>query len=81
MARHAMYWQVYFHNTSLVAELMLVKILSRFRTIAKTNGGDSNIPGSLHYFLTIKPNVLSDEDTLKKYLALDDGDLMQATNQ
>tara|TARA_A200000113_G_scaffold225187_1_gene245181 strand:+ start:354 stop:1580 length:1227 start_codon:yes stop_codon:yes gene_type:complete len=81
MARHAMYWQVYLHKTSLVAELMLVKILNRFRTIAKTNDSASNIPEALHYFLTIKPNVLSDQDTLKKYLALDDGDLMQAIKQ
>ena len=78
MARHAIYWQVYLHKTSLVTELMLVKILNRFRTIAKTNDRASNIPEALHHFLTIKPNLLSDERMHKKYIALDDVDLMQA---
>ena len=81
MARHAMYWQVYLHKTSLVAELMLVKILNRFKTIYKANDSVSKIPSELHYFLTIKPNVISDEGTLKKYLALDDGDIMQSIKQ
>ena len=76
-----MYWQVYFHNTSLVAELMLVKILNRFKTIYKANDSVSKIPSELHYFLTIKPNLLSDEGIRKKYMVLDDVDIMQAIKQ
>ncbi len=81
MARHAKYWRAYLKKTSLVAELMLVKILNRFRTIAKTNDRASNIPEALHHFLTIKPNLLSDEGIRKKYMVLDDVDIMQAIKQ
>ena len=33
LARRLMYWQVYLHKTSLAAELLLVKILERFREL------------------------------------------------
>ena len=33
LARRLMYWQVYLHKTSLVAELILIKIFKRFRSL------------------------------------------------
>ncbi|MDA9768571.1 HD domain-containing protein, partial [Flavobacteriaceae bacterium] len=36
LARRLMYWQVYLHKTSLAAELILVKILSRFRILTES---------------------------------------------
>src|SRR5210317_2247600 len=35
LARRLMYWQVYLHKTSLVAELLLVKTLQRFRYLVE----------------------------------------------
>lgn len=78
MARHAMYWQVYLHKTSLVAELMLVKILKRFRTLSAKDQAAVQIPAALHYFLTQKTNLLEEQNALQTYLELDDSDLLQA---
>lgn len=78
MARHAMYWQVYLHKTSLVAELMLVKILERFRTIGAVEHAGEQTPKALNYFLTQPSNLLKEEKALQAYLKMDDSDVMQA---
>jgi len=78
MARHAMYWQVYLHKTSLVAELMLVKILERFRAIGGDGIAEKGTPKALYYFLNQPLNLLESEEALKAYLELDDSDVMQA---
>jgi len=78
MARHAMYWQVYLHKTSLVAELMLVKMLERFRALGAEKQSQTKTPKALHYFLTQPSNLLHETEALHAYLKLDDSDLMQA---
>ena len=35
VARRLMYWQVYFHKTSLVAELILTKVLKRAKELTQ----------------------------------------------
>ena len=56
IARRLMYWQVYLHKTSLAAELILVKILSRFRIL--TESGKESLTDShvLFPFLSLKKN-------------------------
>ena len=37
MARRLMYWQVYLHKTSLVAEELLIKVFKRAKFLASQN--------------------------------------------
>lgn len=82
ISRRLMYWQVYLHKTVIVAEQLLVEILSRAREL-KTEG--AVIPGSpsLLYFLDkkIEKSSLSDNEVLNRFAALDDSDVMSAIKQ
>ena len=76
IARRLMYWQVYLHKTSLVAENMLVHVLKRAKELAEK---DEKLFASnaLHYFLynqVDKENF--DEDTLEMFSKLDDYDIL-----
>lgn len=76
IARRLMYWQVYLHKTSLVAENMLVNVLKRAKELAEK---DEKLFASnaLHYFLynqVDKENF--DEDTLEMFSKLDDYDIL-----
>ena len=78
MARRLMYWQAYLHKTSVVAELILTKILKRAKEITQK---ESVLPCSdpLHYFLQNKIDQESfDVSTLEKFALLDDYDVMGA---
>ncbi len=75
VARRLMYWQVYLHKTSLVADLMLKNIFNRARSLNLINDKISN---NLAFFLT---NDISESDFnnhLEKFISLDDNDVMQA---
>ena len=78
LARRLMYWQVYLHKTSLVAELLLVKALERARSLG-SDAGFTN-PNLALFFSTEKP-IVFDESLLTAYLRLDDSDLMQQLKQ
>ena len=75
LARRLMYWQVYLHKTSLVAELLLVKILERYRELIKSEKQkiDSNHPLELlmHKNDSEEFNIV----LLNKYLKLEDLDI------
>jgi HD superfamily phosphohydrolase len=77
LARRLMYWQVYLHKTSLVAELLLVKALERFQLLynKKTESLEAN--HMLYPFLTNSTSGELSEAILDHYLTLDDSDLLQ----
>ena len=78
MARRLMYWQVYFHKTSLVAELILTKVLKRAKELIQ-KGIVVNCSEPLLYFLNNKIDLDSfDNYTLEKFANLDDFDIICA---
>ena len=79
VARRFMYWQVYLHKTSVAAERMLVNILGRAKDLVKM-GVELFATPSLKYFLENDVDASSFETdyVLKKYVELDDIDVMSA---
>ncbi|TGD59619.1 HD domain-containing protein [Flavobacterium humi] len=78
MARRLMYWQVYLHKTSLVAELILTKTLKRAKELYQ-KGIVIECSKPLFFFIENKI-ALKDftEDTLNKFAQLDDSDIIGA---
>jgi len=81
IARRLMYWQVYLHKTSLVAEQLLLRVLKRARRLAK-DGANLDASDSLSFFLKhpIKTNNLT-EALLHQFSTLDDYDIISALKQ
>lgn len=78
MARRLMYWQVYFHKTSLVAELILTKILKRAKALT-LKGIVLPCSEPLLFFMKNKVDLATfDDDTLDKFSQLDDFDIISA---
>ena len=78
MARRLMYWQVYFHKASLVAELILTKVLKRAKELTQ-KGMVLNCSEPLQYFMNNKIDLASfDSNTLDKFANLDDFDIISA---
>ncbi|WP_177734555.1 HD domain-containing protein [Flavobacterium inviolabile] len=77
-ARRLMYWQAYLHKTSVVAELILTKILKRAKEL--THKGDlPNCSEPLQFFMLHKiTHDDFDEKILDKFAQLDDFDIMSA---
>lgn len=80
VARRLMYWQVYLHHTSVAAEQVLIKILTRAKQLT-AKGIDLFASPALKYFLM--QNTLLDGKTIRStllahYAALDDSDLLSA---
>ncbi len=76
MARRFMYWQVYLHKTSIVAEIMLGKIIERAKELIE--GGELvEGPPNIMYFLNQQFSKDSDKEiTLHQFSAIDDIDIM-----
>ncbi len=75
IARRLMYWQVYLHKTSLIADLMLKNAIIR----AKGAGALAiKTSESLNWFLSKPVGKNEIGASLKKYVLLDDIDIMQA---
>jgi uncharacterized protein len=78
MARRLMYWQAYLHKTSVVAELILTKILKRAKEVTQ-NGIDLNCSEPLKFFLKNKVSLENfDFNILQTFSYLDDFDVMSA---
>ncbi len=76
MARRFMYWQVYLHKTSIVAEIMLGKIIERAKELID-RGELVEGPPNLMYFLNQQFSKDSDKEiTLYQFAAIDDIDIM-----
>ena len=76
-ARMFMYWQVYYHKTSALAEHLLVKILSRAKTLVSEG---KTLPASenLNYFLNKNLFENATEEDIFRFTQLDDTDVIQA---
>ncbi|RZJ64226.1 MAG: HD domain-containing protein [Flavobacterium sp.] len=78
MARRLMYWQAYLHKTSLVAELILMKVLKRAKELVQKG----QIPGcadNLLYFMQHKVTLENfEKPILDKFSQLDDYDIVSA---
>lgn len=81
IARRLMYWQVYLHKTGLVAEYMLVNILTRAKELAEQNV-ELFASSALRFFLYNKINEDNfDDEVLDIFSKLDDYDLLSAIKE
>ena len=78
MSRRLMYWQVYLHKTSLVAELILTKVLKRAKELTE-RGLILPCSEPLLFFMQKKVTIDTfDQKTLKLFTKLDDFDIISA---
>jgi len=78
MSRRLMYWQVYLHKTSLVAELTLTKVLKRAKELTE-KGIVLHCSKPLQFFMQNKVTLHTfDSKTLKLFTKLDDFDIISA---
>jgi HD superfamily phosphohydrolase len=78
VARRLMYWQAYLHKTSVVAELILTKILKRAKELTQ-KGIVLPCSDSLQFFMQNKISLVDfDKNILEKFSFLDDYDVMGA---
>ena len=77
-ARRLMYWQVYLHKTSLVAEQLLIRLLMRAKELT-SNGIHLEGCRNLNYFLqnNVSKSTL-DFEALETFAKLDDVDIVSA---
>jgi len=81
IARRLMYWQVYLHKTSIVAEHMLVKVLMRPKELAEKKV-ELFCTSSLHFFLYNKINKDNFNDIVLGFFSkLDDYDILSAIKE
>ena len=77
-ARRLMYWQVYLHKTSLVAEQMITRILKRAKELTH-KGVKLEASSALSFFLNNSTNSNNFEiSTMNQFSLLDDYDIMSA---
>jgi HD superfamily phosphohydrolase len=78
MARRLMYWQAYLHKTSLVAELILTKVLMRAKELTQ-KGMQLSASKPLQFFIENKIETYNfDDATLDLFAQLDDFDIISA---
>ena len=77
VARRQMYWQVYLNKTVLSAEKMMVKILERVRSLYSKEDPMLQTLSILDYFLGEFTGEM-DRESLEKFCAIDDHDVMHA---
>jgi HD superfamily phosphohydrolase len=81
MARRLMYWQAYLHKTSLVAELMLTKVLKRAKELTQI-GEELPCSKPLQFFLLHKVELQEfDTHVLAQFASLDDFDIISALKE
>ena len=80
-ARRLMYWQVYLHKTSLVAEQLLIRVLKRANELV-AKGVTLEASKALSYFLNNKITKEDfNEDCLSIFAQLDDYDIISALKE
>ncbi len=78
MARRLMYWQAYLHKTSLVAELILTKVLKRAKELT-LKGTVLPCSAPLYFFMQHKIELSDfDQKVLHQFAQLDDYDIVSA---
>src|SRR5690606_1923774 len=78
LSRRLMYWQAYLHKTSLVAELILMKVLKRAKELT-LKGVKLPCSEPLLYFMQNKISLENfDAEKLDLFSQLDDFDIISA---
>lgn len=80
VARRLMYWQVYLHKTVVAAECLLVNILKRAKQLAR-QGEKLFCTPALEFFLYNRctlDDFKKNPEVLKRYVMLDDSDIISA---
>ena len=78
MARRLMYWQVYLHKTSLVAEQMILRVLKRAKELTLINV-NLEASSALSFFMNNSCDITNFSTTsLDQFSLLDDYDVMSA---
>jgi HD superfamily phosphohydrolase len=77
IARRLMYWQVYLHKTVMSAEQLLIRLLTRAKALFAA-GEALWLDERLTYFFRQTPTETLTEETLARYMALDDEDILYA---
>lgn len=82
IARRLMYWLVYLHKTSLVAEHMLISVLKRAKHLMLNAGQNLPMSSALKHFISaeITKDNFSDE-TLLVFSRLDDYDIISGLKE
>ncbi|AVR46182.1 phosphohydrolase [Christiangramia fulva] len=81
VGRRLMYWQVYLHKTSLVAEQLLIRVLKRAKELID-NGTELHASTPLMFFLKNKITRENfDSKVLKMFARLDDNDVLSAMKE
>ena len=81
IARRLMYWQVYLHKTSVVAEQILIRLLNRAKELVQ-QGQELTMSTALAFFVKnkISKNNFSQE-VLEMFACLDDTDIISAMKE
>ncbi|MEO2061765.1 MAG: HD domain-containing protein [Christiangramia sp.] len=81
IGRRLMYWQVYLHKTSLVAEQLIIRVLKRAKELI-SEGKELHCSTALSFFLN-NPVTLENFDakTLEMFARLDDNDVISAMKE
>ena len=77
VARMFMYWQVYYHKAAVLAENLLIKIMSRDKTLVSQNV-EVEVSENLKYFLYRESSTEATEEDIARFMELDDTDVLQA---
>ena len=80
VSRRLMYWQVYLHKTSLVADYMLVNTLKRAKKLIE-DSVEISCSDPLKYFLSNNNIEHFDDSILEKFSEIDDHDIIMALKQ
>jgi len=81
LARRLMYWQVYLHKTSLVAENLLIRVLQRAKELVEKG---ENLPASNALTFFLENKITSSNftlDVLETFSRLDDYDIVLAMKE
>ena len=81
IARRLMYWQVYLHKTSVVAEQILIRLLNRAKELVK-QGQELTMSTALAFY--VKNRISRDnfsQEVLEMFARLDDTDIISAMKE
>jgi uncharacterized protein len=81
MARRLMYWQAYLHKTSLVAELMLTKVLKRANELVNSNVKVACSSSMLYFMENSFNDTNFSNQSLEVFSKLDDFDVVMALKE
>lgn len=76
VSRRLMYWQVYLHKTVVSAEMTLVQIIQRAKSLLASGEKVVAVTPELDFFLQASQNSIAIEQHLEAFCRLDDHDVM-----